>query len=181
MPSSQVHEDPFEDDVSLESVDKSDELKIHYILATNSMKESAWKKLMLKMNTQEIVNGSMFVPEDREQWNDDDVFIERFLIKWHGLSYLHVSWETYKDLLDECGTQVKTQVNRFLSKMEVRERESRFRSRDIHSKAIPNTLHSSRRSPTRSSSLNNSVVTESISTTSALLCREFSTSTATWT
>ena len=44
--------------------------------------------------------------------------MERFLIKWQGRSYLHVSWETFDNLLSQSGQQIKGQVRRFIDKME---------------------------------------------------------------
>ena len=44
--------------------------------------------------------------------------MERFLIKWQGKSYLHVSWETLDNLLNNSGIQIKMQVRRFIDNME---------------------------------------------------------------
>lgn len=36
--------------------------------------------------------------------------VEKFLIKWNGMSYLHVSWETPADLIELANKAVKMQV-----------------------------------------------------------------------
>lgn len=36
--------------------------------------------------------------------------VEKFLVKWNGMSYLHVSWETVADLVELANKSVKMQV-----------------------------------------------------------------------
>ncbi|CAN0477100.1 unnamed protein product, partial [Scytosiphon promiscuus] len=36
--------------------------------------------------------------------------VEKFLVKWNGMSYLHVSWETAADLFELANKSVKGQV-----------------------------------------------------------------------
>ncbi|CAN0270153.1 unnamed protein product [Hapterophycus canaliculatus] len=46
----------------------------------------------------------------------DDTPVEKYLVKWTGMSYLHVSWETVADLVELTTTHVKSQLNRFRDK-----------------------------------------------------------------
>lgn len=52
--------------------------------------------------------GSMWFQEAEDP--SDATPKEKFLIKWQGMSYLHVSWETAEDLIDQVGTVVIRQV-----------------------------------------------------------------------
>ncbi|CAN0372862.1 unnamed protein product, partial [Laminaria digitata] len=36
--------------------------------------------------------------------------VEKYLVKWTGMSYLHVSWETSSDLFELANKSVKMQV-----------------------------------------------------------------------
>ncbi len=105
-------EDDEEDESMMESSENEDdsddnnseeELKIQKIIACKSLTLKEWKKICDKMNTSEIENGSRWFQEDKDD-DDDDVqskFEERFLVKWADLSYLHCSWETEEDILDQ--------------------------------------------------------------------------------
>ena len=50
---------------------------------------------------------------DEEYSDPSKVLVEKFLIKWQHASFIHVSWETEKDLLDNVGTAAKGSINRF--------------------------------------------------------------------
>lgn len=39
--------------------------------------------------------------------------VEKFMVKWNGMSYLHVSWETMGDLIELANPAVKMQVCTF--------------------------------------------------------------------
>ncbi|CAN0399954.1 unnamed protein product, partial [Discosporangium mesarthrocarpum] len=41
---------------------------------------------------------------------------EKYLIKWQGHSYLHVSWESRDDLVNIIGSTAKAQIKRFRQK-----------------------------------------------------------------
>jgi hypothetical protein len=69
-------------------------LRIEKILAYRTMPAARWKTVMLEMNTKDIVNGSMFIDETGSAAEHK----ERYLVKWAGLSFVHVSWETPSDL-----------------------------------------------------------------------------------
>ena len=56
-------------------------------------------------------NRSMWIQSD-EEWNSDSPrLIEKFLCVWSNLSYLHVSWETYDDLVNCIGASAKVRDN----------------------------------------------------------------------
>ena len=53
------------------------------------------------MNTTEITDGSCWFQPEEDHMASPEVsqqVEERFLVKWNGLSYMHVSWETQADL-----------------------------------------------------------------------------------
>ncbi len=57
---------------------------------------------------QQVTTGSMWDQEDDE---DESKPVEKYLVKWKGMSYLHVSWETTGDLIElTTQTMVKSQV-----------------------------------------------------------------------
>lgn len=41
---------------------------------------------------------------------DGEKPVEKFLVKWSGMSYLHVSWETYEDLIENGGKMINMKV-----------------------------------------------------------------------
>lgn len=95
-------EDESEVDES-EDDDDDERLKIQRIIACKSLKRKDWKKICDKMNTSEVDFGSRWYQEndnDNDPLNDDAVE-ERFLVKWAELSYLHCSWETESDLIEQ--------------------------------------------------------------------------------
>lgn len=55
-----------------------------------------------------VTAGSMWNQEDDD--DSDDTPVEKYLVKWTGMSYLHVSWETVADLVELTTTHVKSQV-----------------------------------------------------------------------
>lgn len=106
---SPVHTHHNDDDDSLEEEDVTDEedddddeepVKIQRILATRALQRKDWKELCQNMNTSEIDHGSRWFQQCDEN-SDDEVFEERFLVKWSEFSYLHCSWETQEDLIDQ--------------------------------------------------------------------------------
>jgi len=92
----------------------SDDLRIEKILAVKNMTKAEWQKIMSVMNTAEVESGSMWFDGENEAVPSDTMFVERFLIKWQALSFVHVSWETREDLESQIGVQVKSQIKRFL-------------------------------------------------------------------
>jgi len=76
--------------------DEEDEpLKIQRILGSKSEQRKTWNAICAKKNTSEVEHGSMWYQKDTV---DEQVFEERYFVKWNGLSYLHCSWETQGDL-----------------------------------------------------------------------------------
>lgn len=41
---------------------------------------------------------------------DEEKPVEKFLVKWSGMSYLHVSWETFEELLENGGKIINMKV-----------------------------------------------------------------------
>ena len=79
-----------------------DEIKIQRIIASRTETRRRWREVCSGTNTSEIENGSRWF----QDWAategtaaDDNVFEERFLVKWSDLSYLHCSWESQDDLV----------------------------------------------------------------------------------
>jgi Chromo (CHRromatin Organisation MOdifier) domain len=81
--------------------DSDEDLKIQRIIASKSERRGVWKELCKKLNTSEIEAGSRWFEDSEDEKLDEDTFEERFLIKWDDLSYLHCSWETQKDLMEQ--------------------------------------------------------------------------------
>lgn len=89
-------EDEYDDD------EEEEPFKIQRIIASRTEPRSKWVAICKKMNTTEIDDGSRWVQESSDDNDDDDdPFEERFLVKWHDMSYVHVSWETESDLLEQ--------------------------------------------------------------------------------
>jgi hypothetical protein len=91
-----------EDESDLE--EEEGEMKMQRVLASRTETKRKWREIGQSMNTSEVTNGSHWFQEKDDDDDDDDddgVIEERFLVKWSELSYLHVSWETQKDLIDQ--------------------------------------------------------------------------------
>jgi hypothetical protein len=91
------------DESSVESDGDDDDeeeepFKIQRILASRTEPKSKWLEICKNMNTSEIDHGSRWVQSADD---NNDEYEERFLVKWADASYLHVSWETEKDLLEQ--------------------------------------------------------------------------------
>jgi hypothetical protein len=97
-----------EDESSFE--EEEQEMKMQRILASRTETKREWREIGQSMNTSEVTDGSHWFQEQEKDDDDDDdnddddddgVIEERFLVKWSQLSYMHVSWETQKDLIDQ--------------------------------------------------------------------------------
>ena len=99
-------------DTDESSVEEEDPLKMQRIIGSKSLRRRDWKAICAKMNTVEVDSGSVWHQKDCE---DEDKFEERFLVKWSGLSYLHCSWETERDLDGQIENS-KTYLNTFFRK-----------------------------------------------------------------
>lgn len=85
----------------MEEEDENEEpIKIQRIIAARTETRAKWREICSAMNTSEIENGSRWFQETNQS-DQDNVFEERFLVKWSHYSYLHCSWETQDDLLDQ--------------------------------------------------------------------------------
>ena len=58
----------------------------------------------------DVTRGSVLQQPDSEFFDTTRKPVEKFLIKWLHASYLHVSWETEKDLLELVGSIAKVCV-----------------------------------------------------------------------
>mmetsp|Transcript_9183 Transcript_9183/g.21889 ORF Transcript_9183/g.21889 Transcript_9183/m.21889 type:complete len:2363 (+) Transcript_9183:217-7305(+) len=112
-----------------------EDMKIQRILASRTETRRKWREIGSQMNTSEVTDGSRWFQEsnvlpspqkpgsekeeqkEEEEEDDDELSLheERFLVKWSGLSYLHCSWETQKDLLEEI-EGAKTYLSSFFRK-----------------------------------------------------------------
>ena len=99
--------------------ENEEEIRVQHILARRCFIPEEWRKACDNMNTREITRGSFFVQPDEEYFDNSLVQVEKFLVKWAHASYLHVSWETEKDLVEEAGASGKTHLKKF------REREAK--------------------------------------------------------
>ncbi len=102
-----------ESEVEAEKKEEEEEVKINKIIAARSMTLAEWEKVCFKMNTSEVTYGSRWIQEETDR--DPETYEERFLVKWEGLSFLHCSWETEKDLID-CCEGAKTRLSTFFRK-----------------------------------------------------------------
>lgn len=83
---------------------EEEELKIQRIIAAKSERRKVWKDICGKINTSEIESGSRWYEDDvndKAKDGNDETFEERFLVKWDDMSYLHCSWETQRDLVEQ--------------------------------------------------------------------------------
>ncbi len=104
-----------DDEEGMEEDDEENEIKIQRIVAVRSESKRKWKEICKDVNTSEVENGSRWfqqgntnigIMDDEDGGAEkkeeiDDVFEERFLVKWADLSFLHCSWETKDDLIDQ--------------------------------------------------------------------------------
>ncbi len=98
---------------SAKSADDDIEYRIQHILGKKSMPQSEWRAMNENYTTIEVTKGSVWQQPDEEYFDDSTVPLEKFLIKWAHASYLHVSWETEKDLLDMVGLSAKQHIKKF--------------------------------------------------------------------
>jgi chromodomain-helicase-DNA-binding protein 7 len=104
-----------DEESEVEEEEEEEEMKIQRILAARTETKQQWKAITQKMNTSEVTGGSRWFQDTGEDDNDTLQIEERFLVKWSGLSYLHVSWETQEDLLDQVDS-AKTYLSTFFRK-----------------------------------------------------------------
>lgn len=102
-----------DDDGDDEEEEEGEEMKFNKIIAAQSLTLAEWEKKCATMNTTEITNGSRWIQEKTDR--DPSKVEERYLVKWEGLSFLHCSWETERDLVEFC-EQAKTKMSTFFRK-----------------------------------------------------------------
>lgn len=111
--------DYYDEDEEDNEGDGQTELRIHRILASRTETKAKWREIGSRMNTSEVSCGSVWnqPPEDNLELEkgDGDKIEERFLVKWADFSYLHVSWETQADLLDQVD-KAQTYLSTFFRK-----------------------------------------------------------------
>ncbi len=115
-------------------------LSIQKILAYKELTPTQWSKKLRQMNTHLVNCGSMWHLEktdnkrkrreagkvsnnnkgkvvmscsDSSDGGDDDEKIRRYLIRWNGLSYLHVTWELPRDIEEHIGINGMQYLSRF--------------------------------------------------------------------
>lgn len=95
--------------------ESSDTISYHVerILSCRTLTAAEWRGVCDKMNTREVNNGSVWKQPDEEYHSDSPELVLKYLIKWAHSSYLHVSWETEKDLLGMASPSVKAMLSRF--------------------------------------------------------------------
>lgn len=106
--------------------EEEDDLKIQRILASRTETKQTWRQIGKAMNSTQVTDGSRWFQSDNDGDDDDNknnnandttndntdtapsassstdsLLEERFLVKWADTSYLHVSWETQADLIDQ--------------------------------------------------------------------------------
>jgi SNF2 family DNA or RNA helicase len=89
------------------------EYRIQFILGKKSMPQSEWRDMNQHYTTMEVTKGSVWQQPDEEYYDNSPESLEKFLIKWMHASFLHVSWETEKDLLDNVGPTAKQHIKKF--------------------------------------------------------------------
>ncbi|CAB1114982.1 unnamed protein product [Ectocarpus sp. CCAP 1310/34] len=96
--------------------------KLSAILASKTLLPGEWKEICKDMNTGQITAGSMWKQEE-----DDEATapVQKYLVKWDGKSYLHVSWEVSTDLV-ELTSKTNTQLKRVLDVDRVEGQETRL-------------------------------------------------------
>ncbi len=114
-----------ESDNSSNSEEEESEMKIQRIIAVRSEPRWKWKEICKNIHTSEIESGSRWFQDDEEEEGEaggdnenksrNDTFEERFLVKWAGLSFLHCSWETKDDLIEQV-EGAKTYLTTFFRK-----------------------------------------------------------------
>ena len=82
-----------------DSEDEEDDIKIQRLIASRIESKENWRKVLQGKNTSEIENGSRWFQD--HDGDEDSKLEERFFVKWADLSFLHSSWESKNDLIDQ--------------------------------------------------------------------------------
>jgi hypothetical protein len=106
-----------------EGEDEGEAIRIQRVLACRTEKLTKWREICQGINTSEIDTGSRWFQssdendDKKDDSSEDDTFEERFLVKWSDLSYLHCSWETRYDIIEQV-EGAKTYLSTFFRKSE---------------------------------------------------------------
>ncbi|KDO20330.1 hypothetical protein SPRG_13475 [Saprolegnia parasitica CBS 223.65] len=98
-----------------DTTSSDDNFIIDKVLAVETHTVAEWAKKCHGMHSHYITAGSIFVPDDDDPVLPPTDEVEKFLVKWKDLSYLHVCWQTEKELV-EYEKNAKGKVQRFLEK-----------------------------------------------------------------
>jgi hypothetical protein len=80
--------------------------QIESLLFKKTMTHMEWRAFLShpKYHTREITRGSVWLVPDSIWYDDGEVastrLVTKYLVKWKGMSYLHLSWELPSDLMD---------------------------------------------------------------------------------
>lgn len=96
--------------------EESIQYRIQHILGRKLMTPAEWREISDGKTTRELTKGSVWEQPDEEYYDPSEIPLEKFFIKWSHCSFLHCSWETEKDLLDNIGQSVKAQIKKFRAK-----------------------------------------------------------------
>lgn len=112
-------DDSLADDDEADDTNDDEPLKIQRILASRTETKKKWREICQPKNTSEIHYGSRWFQTgdgsaDKVACEDETAFEERFLVKWADLSFLHTSWETQHDLVDQL--EAKSYMSTFFRK-----------------------------------------------------------------
>eukprot|EP01034_Spumella_vulgaris_P028307 gene28307-35147_t len=110
---SQSDEEDEDSDGSEDSDPDAPSYRIQFILARKDMSAKDWIAICGGMYTHEVTRGSVWQQPDEEFFDPSPKPVEKFLIKWIHASYLHLSWETEKDLLEIVGSTAKSAIKKF--------------------------------------------------------------------
>lgn len=98
-------------------------MKIEKLLARRTLSTARWLDVLAKMNTEIVSNGTHLSPILEDTTGNLVALVaptmggqleERFLVKWHGHSHLHLTWERAADLV-ALQTHAKAMLTRFQS------------------------------------------------------------------
>ena len=89
------------------------EYQVQYVLGSRSLTAKGWREVCENMNTREVTRGSVWKQPDEEYFDESTLPVPKYLIKWSHASFLHVSWETEKDLVDIVGPTAKQALRRY--------------------------------------------------------------------
>ncbi|OQR85660.1 chromodomain protein [Achlya hypogyna] len=92
-----------------------DSFIVDKILGVETHTVAEWAKKCHNMHSHYITDGSIFVPDDDDPIPPATDEVEKFLVKWKDLSYLHVCWQSEKELV-EYEKNAKGKIQRFLEK-----------------------------------------------------------------